>query len=324
MSAYLAKIIKGMTAKQREAVLATADAADRRVPNFVHDRTIDALYRKNLIREVTNRNGGFNWSVLTYNGKRIAAALAERNARRAGVLTYPEAVAVVNGTPTPTPEPAPETAGTMLRAALAIHGIRPVTDESSYAVPVDPQTPRAEALNVVHLAVADRTPTTEHAPAEHTGWVVALYDGDGAPVDGMGSLYAGGDGTAPVDCLTDSAAAAAAIANCLPYTQPGTVLAVTLTVHDIPFHVEADPTWGQLLVVHLDRMGGTGTLEIADRASSLFHPVEEHTGWSIFRKDANGEFVPNSIAPVFISGDGETPVDLFEDTEHVIEFIFRQ
>jgi hypothetical protein len=332
MSAYLDKIIKGMTPKQREAVLATADAADRRVPNFVHDRTIDALYRKRLIREVNNLKGGFNWSVLTYNGKRIAAALAERNARAAGIpaFDHAEAVAIVTGTPTPepAPEPAPETAGTMLRAALAIHGIRPVTDECSYAMAVDPKTPRAEVLNVFHLVVADRAPSTDHAPEEHTGWVVDCYDGNGQPGGNSRPLWESGDGTARVDCLTDSAAAAAVIAYYLPHGQPGAILGFALATRGIPFHLEADPTWGQLLVVDLDRIGGTGTLEIADRSHSLFHPVSEHTGWSIFRKDANGEFVPPTCTPVFISGDGATAVDLFEDTENVIEYVenvaFRQ
>ncbi|MEU0857475.1 hypothetical protein ABZ352_18830 [Streptomyces griseofuscus] len=80
MSAYLRDIIKTLTAKQRDALTATAAADDGRVPYTVHDRTVDALYRKRLIREVTNRKGGFNWCVLTTLGKRVAAELAERTA----------------------------------------------------------------------------------------------------------------------------------------------------------------------------------------------------------------------------------------------------
>ncbi|MGW0757102.1 hypothetical protein ACWD1Y_11540 [Streptomyces sp. NPDC002814] len=78
MSAYLSEIIKGLNANARTAILATAAAVDGRVPYTVHDRTIDALDRRNLIREVTNRNGGFNWCVLTTVGKRVAAELKRR------------------------------------------------------------------------------------------------------------------------------------------------------------------------------------------------------------------------------------------------------
>jgi hypothetical protein len=318
MSAYLAKIITGMTPKQRDAVLSTAAAVDGRVPYAVHRRTLDALYSKKLLREVRNRRGGFNWFVLSFLGKRIAAELEARidkAARKAGILPYAEAVAALKDD-----TPAPKTAGTVLLAALTIHGIEPERHEYAYAVPL--------TIHGHALFIADRAPMTEHAPEEHTGWVIALYDGDGAPVDGLRPLYSSGNGTERVDCLTDSAAAAAAIANFLPDSRPGAILGATLAARGIPFHVEADPTWGELLVVDLDRIGGTGTLEIADRSHSLFHPVDEHTGWSIFRKDANGEFVPPTCAPVFISGDGETPVDLFEDTENAIEFIenvaFRQ
>ncbi|WP_404949078.1 hypothetical protein HFP70_35435 [Streptomyces sp. ARC14] len=82
VSAYLAEIIKGLNKNARTAITATAAATDGRVPNFVHDRTIDALHRRKLIREVTNRNGGFNWCVLTTLGKRVAAELAARAANR--------------------------------------------------------------------------------------------------------------------------------------------------------------------------------------------------------------------------------------------------
>ncbi|MFD4933483.1 hypothetical protein [Streptomyces virginiae] len=83
MSAYLNEIIKGLRPKGRAALLATAAAADGRVPYDVHDNTLESLYRKRLVREVRNRKGGFNWSVLTTLGKRVAAALAERPVRPA-------------------------------------------------------------------------------------------------------------------------------------------------------------------------------------------------------------------------------------------------
>ncbi|MEU1221310.1 hypothetical protein [Streptomyces microflavus] len=80
MSAYLAEIIKGLNKNARTAITATAAATDGRVPNFVHDRTIDALYRRKLIRKVRNRTGGFDWFVLSFLGKRVASELAAREA----------------------------------------------------------------------------------------------------------------------------------------------------------------------------------------------------------------------------------------------------
>ena len=79
-TAYLRLIIENLTPKQRDAITATAAAADGRVPHTVHDRTLDSLDRKRLTREVVNRQGGFNWSVLTSLGKRVAAELAARAA----------------------------------------------------------------------------------------------------------------------------------------------------------------------------------------------------------------------------------------------------
>ncbi|MFC8538059.1 hypothetical protein ACFUJY_29665 [Streptomyces sp. NPDC057249] len=78
MSAYINEIIKGLNANARAAILATAAAEDGRVPYTVHDRTVDALDRRKLIREVNNRNGGFNWCILTTIGKRVAAELKRR------------------------------------------------------------------------------------------------------------------------------------------------------------------------------------------------------------------------------------------------------
>ncbi|MGA5411503.1 hypothetical protein ACPCSC_30150 [Streptomyces lavendulocolor] len=78
MSAYINEIIKGLNKNARDAILATAAAKDGRVPYTVHDRTIDALDRRKLIREVNNRNGGFNWCILTTIGKRVTAELKRR------------------------------------------------------------------------------------------------------------------------------------------------------------------------------------------------------------------------------------------------------
>ncbi|MFI5859298.1 hypothetical protein [Streptomyces parvulus] len=78
MSAYINEIIKGLNKNARDAILATSAAEDGRVPYTVHDRTVDALHRRKLIREVKNRNGGFNWCILTTVGKRVAAELKQR------------------------------------------------------------------------------------------------------------------------------------------------------------------------------------------------------------------------------------------------------
>ncbi|MER6230930.1 hypothetical protein ABT169_17525 [Streptomyces sp. NPDC001616] len=78
MSAYINEFIKGLNKNARDAILATAAAENGRVPYTVHDRTVDALSRRYLIREVNNRNGGFNWCILTTNGKRVAAELKRR------------------------------------------------------------------------------------------------------------------------------------------------------------------------------------------------------------------------------------------------------
>ncbi|KIF05167.1 hypothetical protein PL81_14650 [Streptomyces sp. RSD-27] len=83
MSAYIDKITSELTPKQAEALTATAASDDGRLPHTVHARTLDSLYGKRLLRKVTNRKGGFDWFVLSYNGKRVAAALAERAAVRA-------------------------------------------------------------------------------------------------------------------------------------------------------------------------------------------------------------------------------------------------
>ncbi|MGW0562863.1 hypothetical protein ACWDZ4_20145 [Streptomyces sp. NPDC003016] len=90
MSAYINEIIKDLNKNARAAILATAAAKDGRVPYTVHDRTIDALHRRKLIREVTNRNGGFNWCILTTIGKRVAAELKQRaEARQSAQGTAP-------------------------------------------------------------------------------------------------------------------------------------------------------------------------------------------------------------------------------------------
>ncbi|MFE3601389.1 hypothetical protein [Streptomyces sp. NPDC059142] len=106
------------------------------------------------------------------------------------------------------------TAGSVLLAALAVHGIAAHTDAlgMSYAIPLDPATPAADVYSRAHLSVADRSPEIEHDPAVHTGWTVFQHDENGEPVGDP--LYIAGDGE-PVDCWVESAIAAAVIADWL-------------------------------------------------------------------------------------------------------------
>ncbi|MEU2380310.1 hypothetical protein [Streptomyces misionensis] len=107
------------------------------------------------------------------------------------------------------------TAGSVLRAALAERGVMAHTDAvgMSYAIPLDPATPACEIYIRAHLSVADRNTSIEHAPAAHTGWTVFLHDRDGVPVGDP--LYIAGDGDELIDCVAESAAAAAFIADWL-------------------------------------------------------------------------------------------------------------
>ncbi|MDW8803648.1 hypothetical protein P1P68_02210 [Streptomyces scabiei] len=106
------------------------------------------------------------------------------------------------------------TAGAALLVALAEQGVTVHSDGvgMSYAIPVDPDTPAQEVYNRPHLSVADRSPSIEHAPLNHTGWTVWLHNGNGEPVGN--ALYIAGTGE-PVDCATDSKAAAQFIADWL-------------------------------------------------------------------------------------------------------------
>ncbi|MFI8287384.1 hypothetical protein ACIF84_30600 [Streptomyces albidoflavus] len=104
------------------------------------------------------------------------------------------------------------TAGAVLLAALAEHNIKTMTGDAelSLAIPLDDTTPLHEMFNQRHLLVASHGPSIDHAPENHTGWIVQLHDSLGHPVGDP--IHAAGDGIAHIDCTTDSAAAAAAIA----------------------------------------------------------------------------------------------------------------
>ncbi|MFJ2218257.1 hypothetical protein ACIQVO_38680 [Streptomyces sp. NPDC101062] len=106
------------------------------------------------------------------------------------------------------------TAGSVLLAALAEHGVAAHTDRvgMSYAIPLDPATPTADVYNHAHLRVTDRSPSIEHDPAVHTGWTVWHHDENGEPA--WNPLYIARDGE-PVDCWAESAIAAAVITDWL-------------------------------------------------------------------------------------------------------------
>ena len=109
------------------------------------------------------------------------------------------------------------TAGTLLSAALAKHGIIPVCDDPGmiYVVPLDPDTATADAYTSPRLSIGDRNASTGHLPAAHTGWTVFPHDGNGG-LAGFGEpLYIAGDGELVVDCTEDAATAAAVIAGYL-------------------------------------------------------------------------------------------------------------
>ncbi|MFE1610393.1 hypothetical protein ACFW7P_16775 [Streptomyces albidoflavus] len=103
------------------------------------------------------------------------------------------------------------TAGAVLLAALAEYNIKTMTGDAglSFAIPLN-NTPLHEMFNERHLLVASHGPSIDHAPEDHTGWIVQIHNALGHPVGHP--IHAAGDGTALIDCTTDSAAAAATIA----------------------------------------------------------------------------------------------------------------
>ncbi|WP_186782506.1 hypothetical protein [Streptomyces sp. CBG9] len=104
------------------------------------------------------------------------------------------------------------TAGAVLLAALDEYNIKTMTGDAglSLAIPLNNTTPLHEMFNQRHLLVASHGPSIDHAPENHTGWIAQIHDALGHPVGDP--IHTAGDGTAPIDCTADSAAAAAAIA----------------------------------------------------------------------------------------------------------------
>ncbi|MFE1270592.1 hypothetical protein [Streptomyces sp. NPDC058758] len=101
-----------------------------------------------------------------------------------------------------------QTAGDVLRSALATHGIQVIEDVSCFAVPLDAGDLTTGVLSGQYIAMADRDPSVTNPADTHTGWVVALYDPHGEPIRTL--LYPAFPG--PVDCAADSATAAAVVA----------------------------------------------------------------------------------------------------------------
>ncbi|WP_086686167.1 hypothetical protein [Streptomyces pseudogriseolus] len=118
------------------------------------------------------------------------------------VPTIPEVLAALTASDT-----RPQTAGDLLLAALTRREITPEREPLSYLIPLDRDAPADAPLDGPHLCVADRNPDVDHAPADHTGWIVSVHDANGEP---LGDLYStAGDHT--VDCAEDSEKAAEAI-----------------------------------------------------------------------------------------------------------------
>ncbi|MCX4826634.1 hypothetical protein OG883_44140 [Streptomyces sp. NBC_01142] len=104
-------------------------------------------------------------------------------------------------------------AGAELVRALGEYGITPASWDNAYAVALDFGTPADDVWSSAHLSIADRTGSTGHVPAAHRGWVVFRHDSSGEPV---GDPVFGAPAThARPDCATDSAHAAAFIADLL-------------------------------------------------------------------------------------------------------------
>ncbi|MFE2314140.1 hypothetical protein ACFXC8_13255 [Streptomyces sp. NPDC059441] len=153
---------------------------------------------------------GDEWRVDIGDGGGIEKGLMDRPAERLADCIERIAEWVTNPLPT---------AGSVLLAELAKYGIAAHTDIGlSYAIPVDPATPAAEAFSRAHLSVADRNPSIEHDPAFHTGWTVFVHDEDGTPIGDP--RYIAGDGEQPVDCTADSVLCAAYISDWLTAHRP--------------------------------------------------------------------------------------------------------
>ncbi|MFF8287438.1 hypothetical protein ACF06W_32625 [Streptomyces albus] len=148
---------------------------------------------------------GDEWTVLAGDGTGAERELITRPADQ-----FAECVEAIADWVT---DPLP-TAGAVLRAALAEHGITVHTDgmSPSYAIALDSATPERQVYERPHLTVADRAPSVDHDPATHTGWMVWLHDANGEPVGG--DLYTAGNGE-PIDCAADSAKVAQFIADWL-------------------------------------------------------------------------------------------------------------
>jgi hypothetical protein len=104
------------------------------------------------------------------------------------------------------------TAGTLLLAAFAEHGIVPgealTLVESVHSDSYDLSV-QLDRWTYGRLSVADRDGSVRHIPAAHTGWSILLHDERGDTV-GNPVYITGNDGL--VDCAKDSAAAAAYVA----------------------------------------------------------------------------------------------------------------
>ncbi|MFE1270594.1 DUF6884 domain-containing protein [Streptomyces sp. NPDC058758] len=124
------------------------------------------------------------------------------------------AAALYEQPPAAAPAPPVPAARARLLAALGEYGIVPGrelscvydTGSAHYQVPI-PFTRGA----VGFLSIVGRDGSVDHPAGEHTGWSMLLHDECGDPVGDP--VHISGDGSTVLDCLADSAALAAVVAD---------------------------------------------------------------------------------------------------------------
>ncbi|MFJ5142974.1 hypothetical protein [Streptomyces sp. NPDC088707] len=285
------EIIAGLNHNARAALLATAAASNGRVPYTVHGRTVDALERRRLIREVNNPNGGFNWCVLTLVGKRIAAELAARTG-----TTQPEqgpAPAPAPAPPVAPARPAKPTAAELepqcFHAAQLFAALHPA---ARYAV----ETHRGNGSDTIRWGGPYFTATDlwGHIGAEPGAW---LAEGDWATADGLNEAYAYLDRRAAAGTLTPATSQEAfreALAILGAHASPAPVITdKTLAARIVVFSSDTDPEDG--FPVH--------SVSLADRLclGRPWHQVKAElltqglTGWHV-RAASDGEALSRARA----------------------------
>ncbi|MFF0754469.1 hypothetical protein [Streptomyces sp. NPDC004267] len=246
MSTRIREIIAGLNRNARAALLATAAASDGRVPYTVHDRTVDALERRQLIREVNNPHGGFNWCILTPLGKRIAVELAARTGSAQPAQGTAPAPALAT-TPAPAPVPArpaelraTELESQHFHAAQIFAALHPA---ARHAV----ESFRGNGADTIREGGPYFTATDiwNHLGGEPGAW---LTDGDWATADGLNEAFAYLDRRAAAGTLSPATSQEAfreALAILGGHASPAPLITdKTLAARIVLFAFDADPKDG--------------------------------------------------------------------------------